>query len=153
MPYKNLADRKAQGKRAYAKLLTQRGREAVRRRNKESYERCAETLNVERRAIRAAHSPDEVAARREYLKVRTRHWRLKEFGLTETDFDLMLANQLWACAICCTPFAEKDRPHLDHCHASGKVRGLLCGHCNRGLGLFRDSTQALGRAITYLQTR
>lgn len=40
---------------------------------------------------------------------------------------------------------------VDHCHSSGKVRGLLCHNCNRALGLFQDSMSSLTRAIEYLK--
>lgn len=40
---------------------------------------------------------------------------------------------------------------VDHCHDSGRFRGLLCNNCNRGLGLFKDSTESLKRAIEYLE--
>lgn len=42
---------------------------------------------------------------------------------------------------------------VDHCHKSGEVRGLLCTHCNTGLGLFKDSPERLAGAIRYLQNR
>lgn len=40
---------------------------------------------------------------------------------------------------------------VDHCHSSGKVRGMLCQHCNRGLGHFRDNTKVMARAIKYIK--
>lgn len=148
MPYKNVVDRRAQGKRAYAKKLATHGRDKVRALNKESYARRAETLSAERREIRASSSPTEGAMRREYFKWRSRRWRLKGFGLSEADFDLMLANQLWACAICLAPFVE--HPQTDHDHRTGTVRGLLCGGCNRSIGLLRDSPENCIRAAAYL---
>lgn len=42
---------------------------------------------------------------------------------------------------------------VDHCHATGHVRGLLCHNCNRALGLLKDSEQALQRALKYLQAK
>lgn len=40
---------------------------------------------------------------------------------------------------------------VDHCHSSGKVRGMLCQHCNRGLGHFRDNTKVMAQAIKYIK--
>lgn len=53
------------------------------------------------------------------------------------------------CAICSAP-APTD---LDHCHSSGRVRWLLCRHCNRGLGAFRDSPEFLRKAAELLETQ
>jgi hypothetical protein len=52
------------------------------------------------------------------------------------------------CAICKRPF---DRtPHVDHSHKTGKIRGLLCFHCNSGLGMFGDCMDTMESAINYL---
>jgi hypothetical protein len=45
-----------------------------------------------------------------------------------------------------------QRMHIDHDHKTGLVRGLLCKHCNQGLGHFRDSTTFLHNAVGYLET-
>lgn len=55
------------------------------------------------------------------------------------------------CAICKKTFDENIVPNLDHCHSSGKVRGALCGDCNRGLGMFKDSLTLLQGAMEYLK--
>lgn len=77
---------------------------------------------------------------------------LRKYGLTEQDYDSMLAEQNYACAICKNPDPQDrwNRFHVDHCHTSGKVRGLLCSHCNTGLGKFYDNTEVLREAIRYL---
>jgi len=54
------------------------------------------------------------------------------------------------CAICGVHFLL-TKPHLDHCHDTGKTRGALCRLCNHGLGCFRDNIQFLENAISYLQ--
>jgi hypothetical protein len=53
------------------------------------------------------------------------------------------------CAICNT--SVSGNLHIDHCHNSNKIRGLLCGSCNRGLGLFKDNSAVLASAIKYLE--
>lgn len=60
----------------------------------------------------------------------------------------MFQAQSGRCAICHDQFEK--RPHVDHCHTTGTVRGLLCHLCNVGLGAFRDNTKRLQSAIDYL---
>ena len=77
--------------------------------------------------------------------------RLK-YGLTMEAYTAMLDEQGGACAICGS--APDGRPlHVDHDHATGAVRGLLCGLCNAGLGNYRDDPALLAKAIAYLATR
>jgi hypothetical protein len=73
--------------------------------------------------------------------------RMKKYGLTLDTFAEMVERQGGLCAICKQP--TKDWA-IDHCHSSGQVRGLLCRHCNMGLGCFRDSIPSLAAAIRYL---
>jgi len=71
------------------------------------------------------------------------------YGLTAENIAEMLAAQGHACGICTDPFV--GRPHIDHCHAIGTVRGLLCGRCNHMLGHARDSIVTLSSAAQYLR--
>lgn len=98
-------------------------------------------------------------AQRTYRKLRAeafKGYELKRlFGLSLEEYDDMHARQGGRCAICNQHEGREIRGRLlslavDHCHKSGKVRGLLCMDCNRGLGLFRDSPEALTAAIAYL---
>lgn len=74
-----------------------------------------------------------------------------KFGITLNQYESMLALQNHRCAICGVPQSElKRRMSVDHNHETGKVRSLLCNHCNTGLGYFRDSEQILTKAIKYL---
>lgn len=66
----------------------------------------------------------------------------------ETRADMVEA-QGWACLIC---KEVKSRLYLDHCHTTGKIRGMLCLQCNSGLGSFRDDTERLTAAIEYLKS-
>ena len=77
--------------------------------------------------------------------------RLRWTGLTIDEYDKMLENQQGKCAIC-GGGREKQKYSfsVDHCHATGKIRGILCSNCNAGLGFFKDNPQSLTNALTYL---
>lgn len=72
------------------------------------------------------------------------------YGLEPEDFTQLRKNQGDRCAICQEKFLET--PNVDHCHTTKKIRGLLCHNCNRGLGLFKDSSARLLAAMEYLLT-
>lgn len=74
--------------------------------------------------------------------------RKSKYGLTDEQYRSMLAEQDGRCLIC---LIDMDRPHVDHCHSTGRVRGLLCGHCNKAIGLLRDDPDAALRAAEYLR--
>lgn len=80
----------------------------------------------------------------------------RTFGITLADYDAMLADQGGKCAICrgdqtATRWGNGTPFHVDHCHDTGKVRGLLCAECNTGLGKFKDSVVTLIRAAEYVR--
>lgn len=87
-----------------------------------------------------------------------RNTRLKrEYGITLEDYNKMLEDQNGVCSICKkseTSIHEKTNKlrnlAVDHCHETGKVRGLLCSKCNRGLGYFKDNVMNLIKAAKYL---
>ena len=76
--------------------------------------------------------------------------KLKGYGLTEMEYYELLAEQEELCAICRNPDV-KGELHIDHNHETGKVRGLLCGHCNKALGLLLDSPDRALGAYFYLR--
>lgn len=77
-----------------------------------------------------------------------RHKALKRnYGITRQDYDLMLEKQENRCAICREPTSNL---FVDHCHATKRVRALLCFHCNTALGHFRDDPVRLQSALDYL---
>lgn len=77
---------------------------------------------------------------------------LSVYGLSEEDYLKLLTDQNHKCAICGKDetVVPKKRLFVDHCHESGKVRGLLCHHCNAALGHMYDSTKNLLKAVDYL---
>lgn len=81
------------------------------------------------------------------------HHLKKTFGITVEEADALLAQQGGRCAICQEPITDSRgfAPHVDHCHTTGKVRGILCFPCNAGLGSFRDDVTRLQAAIAYLE--
>lgn len=70
-----------------------------------------------------------------------------KYGLTEEEFDIALDAQDHRCGIC----QQKTKLHVDHDHATGEPRGLLCVRCNTALGSFGDNPRMLLRAIKYLK--
>lgn len=77
----------------------------------------------------------------------------RQYGLTLAAYEDLLIFQGGRCAICPAGLSDINPLHVDHCHASGKVRGLLCGPCNRALGLMKDDTDRLTSAVRYLLSR
>lgn len=80
------------------------------------------------------------------------HQLKRKYGLTYADYGALLAEQKGGCAICFLPFDKAPRGVLfvDHCHTTGKVRGLLCANCNTAIGLLLDSPLLMTRAAGYL---
>ena len=77
---------------------------------------------------------------------------LKKYGMTQDDYDRMVARQRNRCAICRRKWSASDGRawSIDHDHVTGQVRGLLCNDCNRALGLFRDDPKILRFAVRYV---
>lgn len=105
-------------------------------------------------------NPDKMREyrRREMPKIvaRNKKWREKNrlpalYGITKEDWNVMFDEQKGLCRLCEKHHTEFKRGLcVDHCHSSGKVRGLLCHPCNQGLGMFKDNVDFLKRAISYL---
>jgi len=73
----------------------------------------------------------------------------RKYGITLTEYQLLLTQQGNRCYIC---WATDRDLQVDHCHKTGKVRKLLCGQCNKAIGLFQDQAHLLSRAAMYLET-
>jgi len=78
--------------------------------------------------------------------------KLKKYGLTEESYNALVSKQNNCCAICGTnPMAIGEELSIDHCHETGKVRGLLCRPCNLGIGNLKDSLELVLKAANYLR--
>jgi hypothetical protein len=104
---------------------------------------------------------------RELSRAASKRWRLKNlervkissknnflrklYGLTLQQFNHMLIQQGYLCAICSAALGKGPRDtHVDHCHATGKVRSILCNNCNNMLGRARDDSGILRKGAEYL---
>lgn len=102
---------------------------------------CKECVKASRRENWRKYPENRNVAKRQA-------WARKhKYGLTELAYTTLLESQGGGCAICRGDF----RLSVDHCHVTGKIRGILCGHCNRGLGGFRDNPDLVLGALNYLQ--
>lgn len=102
-----------------------------------------------------------LAYRRDPLRHRDRNLR-NAYGIGLAEYEALLDQQEGRCAICQIPESESIRRvgryrkelsglEVDHCHATGKIRGLLCFKCNRSIGVLGDTAEKLQRAIDYLR--
>jgi len=88
----------------------------------------------------------------EGYKAHARNSNLKRlYGITADDFDRMLAEQGGGCAICGSTDPQGRNFHVDHCHDSTVIRGILCHPCNVGVGNFADDPDRLEAAAAYLR--
>lgn len=80
----------------------------------------------------------------------SRSYTLKrKYNLTQAEYNVMLEKQNGTCAIC---FSKCTRAlAVDHEHSTGRVRGLLCNNCNRGIGHLKENVDTLKCAIDYLE--
>ena len=116
--------------------------------------------NARRRELYAQEEDRRISARQKALEwsranpEKRKAQRLRDYKISAEDFESMLEKQGGKCAICGYSSQEKLNffPLIDHCHKTGKVRGILCLNCNHGLGQFKDSKERLARAILYLES-
>ncbi len=112
------------------------------------------TPEVLERRRKSAQRPERKAARLAYAnsdKYKARHL-LTRYNVTLVEYKATIAAQGDACAICEVLFStlQKNQIHTDHDHGTGRFRGVLCHHCNKGLGEFRDMPEFLLSAAIYL---
>lgn len=158
--------------RRAARRADERRRERERRAVDPQYDERlrAKELEYERKR-ESSRSPEEIEKKRAYRRdwyqslspgASRRHRdleRARRIGVTVEEIDRAREVQGNACAICRAPFPTEEQradlrignaEHADHCHATGRFRGLLCGGCNTSLGKLGDSRLGIERALSYL---
>lgn len=117
---------------------------------------CADNYNN----LYRAKNPEKVrahkrqSAKRRYTTEKSRASTLRcVYGMTSLDYQRLLDKQGGVCAICGRTGTDATRTALsvDHNHSTGKIRGLLCGPCNRALGMLQDSPELLRKAAAYVE--
>lgn len=152
-------------KEAYKRWFDKNGKNIRKKYNKEYSARPEVIKNakiknskMESKILRKKYKQTEAGKRanKKYLakpevKLKIKKRRIvARYGLNLEDYEELYKKQKGNCAICDKYFDKLD---IDHCHKTGKVRGLLCGSCNRALGLMKDNIEFLKSAISYLYDR
>lgn len=83
-------------------------------------------------------------------RVSSRENWLKRYGLNAASYSAIWKEQVERCA-CCLSTESTNRWHIDHEHSTGRIRGIICGKCNTGIGLLGDSVEGVERALAYLR--
>jgi len=141
---------KRAAKAAYMKQWRLDNLQKMRERDRVHYEKNRDAMVLRAKQYRENN-------REKYLLGKSKR-RVAKYGLTLADYDRMSVEQDGKCAICGNPetsmTAVGDRARklaIDHCHTGGRVRALLCGLCNKGLGCFLDSPDLLRAAALYIE--
>ena len=125
-------------------------------------DRCKQCAKEYAAAYREANrDKTRASSKKSYLKNREKHLlrveerRLeREYGLTKKAHNILFEQHNNRCAICNIESGiGLKKLVVDHCHSTGKVRGLLCRLCNTSLGGFKDNVDTLNAAIKYLEDR
>jgi len=130
--------------KAYEKAYNEENKEA-----KRVYNKAYRAKNKDRiKAYLKAYNEENKEAKQAYDKA---YHVLRKHGITLEEKERMKQEQENKCKICHQDFLADVEPHVDHCHTTGEIRGLLCQGCNIGLGQFKDNPVALAKAIEYLK--
>ena len=122
------------------------------------YPQCRSCASSAKKASRQRGAPGERAAIKRWreenqdrVRLHDRRAKFKQkYGITIEQYEAMLEEQGGVCAICKGAQPNGVRLCVDHCHDTKRVRGLLCVHCNTGIGHFKHDKNLLREAINYL---
>lgn len=105
-------------------------------------------LNKCKECVKDAQNSRPKVPTDEATKIAYRNRLKRVYGITEDDHDEMFIAQQGCCAICS---ARPDKLVVDHCHKTGKVRGLLCKKCNMAIGKLGDTYESIMKVAKYLK--
>ena len=96
---------------------------------------------------------EEVRERvREWRKANPDHYLKATYGITRKEFGILLDEQGGVCAVCKKTEWGKHGPHVDHDHSTMAVRGILCGNCNRAVGIIQENPQTAKNMAIYIES-
>jgi hypothetical protein len=123
-----------------------------------NYQRESYLKNSNKRKEHSAkwrrENPEKVKEIRLKFKEKSRNQQyFRDYGITVEQYVSIVQKQGGGCAICgATKSHNGNRLAVDHCHDTGMVRGVLCDHCNRAIGLLGDTSEKIKSAFLYLKT-
>jgi len=128
----------------YRKIYVQKNKKSIKKKHRIIYLKNRKQILKEQKLFRKAHPTYQ-------LNIHLKH----KFGITLEQYNKMIEAQNGVCAICGSFEIEKNqygikRLSVDHDHQTGKLRGLLCTNCNKGLSFFKDKYNLLIQASNYL---
>lgn len=131
-------------------------KERLLKKMKEYVEANKEEVKIQRQKARDRYREEtQMKDRKRYASLspeEKKRLQVKKYGITLEEYNQMFANQGYRCAICGSDDSKSKLDFcVDHCHNTGKVRGILCHGCNKGIGYFEDNLNNLESAIKYLQ--
>ena len=132
------------------KMSNELSSELAKRFNRTKASVCHKLHRLEQPVRNGPMSPEDRIVVRRKCKLKLK------YGMSVEEYDILWEKQKGVCAICGLPEIRKHqngqivRLAVDHCHKTGKVRGLLCSHCNLMLGSARDDINILLKGIQYL---
>lgn len=151
MPYTDREKANENGRKNYAKQMLDPEKKAARAKRSADYMRKWYAKHRDRFYSDPVWTANRRKNKREWAREHPecgRKARLKQlYGLSYDAYKTMCNTQQGLCAIC---KKVMDIPHVDHCHTTGKIRGLLCKSCNTGIGMFQESLEILDSAKEYL---
>ncbi len=87
----------------------------------------------------------------DYQESRREQRLLKKYGISTDEYERMAESQEWKCKICDEAQEDRSKFHVDHCHDTQILRGLLCSRCNQAIGLMRDDPLIMRKAAQYVE--